>query len=182
MKRLVAILLLALLLFNAFGYYALFAYEQGKARRAHIADLPDSAFTVLKVKATLYVHLEDSDFEYTEGGFQHEGKTYNMVKRRVVNDTLEIYCLRDFRQDELNSLIAEYSHQQGIGKADDSQSDAPMKLVLKSFLKEYLPNTPISIVKTPVSTEGGQNLSIPIAAASVLTAGHLSIPSPPPNA
>jgi hypothetical protein len=182
MKRLIAISFLFLLLFNAFGYYLLFGYEQRQERSEQLANLPESAFEIVRLPASLYVHLEDTDFEMVDDVYTIEGKTYQVVKRRIVNDKLEIYCLRDFRQDELNRLLADYAHEQGITQSDDSNSDAPTKSFSKNFLKEYLPLSPISIVKTTSNTEGGILTTISVADASLLSVGHFSIPSPPPNA
>lgn len=146
-----------------------------------LANLPETAFEIVRIPASLYVHLEDTDFEMVDDVYTINGKTYQVVKRRIVNDNLEIYCLRDFRQDELNRLLADYAHQQGIAQSDDAHSDAPIQCFSKNFLKEYLPFSPISIVKNPVLTEGGVLTPIPVAATALLTAGHFSIPSPPPN-
>ena len=70
LKRFAAISFLFLLLFNAFGYYLLFGYEQKQARQEvveSVKNMPNSAFKVIKLPVSAYVHIEDRDFEYTEG-------------------------------------------------------------------------------------------------------------------
>lgn len=173
------------MLFNAFGYYVLLGFEQAHTRHIEIAGLPEEAFEIIKLPASLYVHLEDSEFEIVENQFQTEdGRTYNSVKQRIVNDSLEIYCLRNFDSEHLEQLRAALSTQQD-DDATISQKGFPLpqKSVSKTFFKDYLLNPlPAAVaiqhffvVKLQKDTKlKAKNDDLP-------TSPLLTIHAPPPN-
>ncbi len=180
LKRLVAISFLLLLLFNAFGYYLLFGYEQAQARRQAVQtlqEIPESAFMVVKMLVSPYAHVEDRDFEYVEGEFKRDGKTYNFVKKRIVNDTLELYCLNNQRQDQLTTQFNDFIKENFLnGK---TSQNTPTKQLFKSFLKDYIPLDIYSLLlNTPSDTEG---VTVVVAPDDTLSIGFLSTTSPPPN-
>ncbi len=140
LRKIAAISFLLMLLFNAFGYYLLFGYQQIQAHRIAIEEIPASSFKVIKMLVSAYADIEDRDFEYVDGSFFYEGQAYNFVKKRIKNDSLELYCLNNFHQDQLMSQLNDYLNQNVIdGKASHNQ---PTKQMLKTFLKDYM-NLPI---------------------------------------
>jgi hypothetical protein len=180
LKRLAAISFLLLLLFNAFGYYLLFGYEQAQARQqavSAIQDLPESSFMVVKMLVSPYAHVADRDFEYVEGAFIKDGKAYNFVKKRIVNDSLELYCLNNVRQDQLTAQYNAFVKENVLnGK---TSQNLPTKQLLKSFLKEYIPLEIYSLsFHTASDTEGGNHIVSPDDALPIV---YLSTTSPPPN-
>jgi hypothetical protein len=179
LKKVTAILLLALLLYNAFGYYLLFTYEREQARLCLLHDLPEEAFQILKFKATLYTSIENTDFEFINADLTVENKSYRVVKKKIQNDTVALYYLRDFRQDELRQNLNEIVESQTITNAP-FQNNKPVKQLLKSFLKDYIPNdTGHSLRTQPVMIT--PPVTIPIAPASILQAAYLSNFTPPPE-
>lgn len=181
LKRLAAISFLLLLLFNAFGYYLLFGYEQAQARRLtvqSIQEIPESSFLVVKMLVSPYAHVEDRDFEYVEGEFKRDGKTYNFVKKRIVNDSLELYCLNNQRQDQLTAQFNDFIKENFLnGK---TSQNAPTKQLFKSFLKDYIPLDIYSLsLSTPSDTEGVTCIAF---LSRALPIGYLSTTSPPPDA
>ena len=135
LKRFAPILLLALLLYNAFGYYLLFLYGIEKAR-IDARFVSEHDLQVARFKIALYVSVEDTDFEYPDKEFSIEGKSYHIVKQRVKNDSLEIYFLRNRQQERLtadvNNIVRSQQPLQG-------SPASPVRDYLKSFLKDYLP-------------------------------------------
>lgn len=181
LKRIAAISFLFLLLFNAFGYYLLFGYEQVQARQqvvSAIQDMPESSFLVVKMLVSPYAHVEDRDFEYVEGEFRKDGKAYNFVKKRIVNDSLELYCLNNVRQDQLTAQFNNFVKENFLnGK---TSQNLPTKQLLKTFLKDYIPLEIYTLLlHTPSDTEGGNRIVSPDDALSIV---YLSTTSPPPNA
>lgn len=136
LRKIAAISFLLMLLFNAFGYYLLFGYQQIQAHRIAIEEMPASSFKVIKMLVSAYADIEDRDFEYVDGSFFYEGQAYNFVKKRIKNDSLELYCLNNFQQDQLITQLNDYLNQNVIdGKASDN---LPTKQMLKTFLKDYI--------------------------------------------
>ena len=180
LKRIAAILFLFLLLFNAFGYYLLFGYEEVQARQQTVAslqELPESAFMVVKMLVSPYAHVEDRDFEYVEGEFRLDGKAYNFVKKRIVNDSLELYCLNNVRQDQLTAQFNNFVKENFLnGK---TSQNLPTKQMLKSFLKDYIPLEIYSLSLSQFSDT--ERITIIIAHDDLLPIVFLSTTSPPPN-
>jgi hypothetical protein len=180
MQRLTVIPLLSLLLFNAFGYYFLSAYQQDQAKHLKYSQQKDADFTIVKLPASLYVHLEDTDFEYIEQVFEYKNETYNKVKQRIVNDTLEIYCVRNVEHEQLKANFNDYvSGQMDIDKG--SSKESPIKQFLKNFLKEYISDSPYKIVLFALNTEGGDGVKNLPSQVYFPTPVFMGIVSPPPE-
>lgn len=99
MRRLAAILLGGLFLFNWVGYRALQAYLQDRATRQLQAKLdraeylPDQLLH-LKVPTTHLSYFNQSDeFEHIEGRIDVDGVPYQYVGRRIMNDSAEYLCI-----------------------------------------------------------------------------------------
>lgn len=178
LKKIAPIFFLFLLLFNAFGYYLLFGYQQIQNRHLAIEQIPASSFKVIKMLVSAYANIEDRDFEYVEGEYQSEGQTYNFVKKRIVNDSLELYCINNFRQDKLTAHFNDYV-KENILNGEGSQNQ-PTKQMLKSFLKEYISNDIILVVSYPTEITS-ECSKITVAPSSTLLSAYLSLHSPPPN-
>lgn len=179
MKRFAAIFLLGLLLYNSFGYHLLFAYERQQVRNLAIQITPESFFKVIKIKVALYTSVSDTDFEVVDEELEVDNQTYHIVKKRIKNDTAEMYYFRDFRQEELRkSMHAILTDQMPFHK---SGSGSPIKHLLKDFIKDYLPHQEVYVFEncakqlTPVVTK------INTATQSALPSPHLSVASPPPE-
>lgn len=177
MKQLAAILFLALLLYNAFGYYIVFAYEREQARIVSLQDLPESAFEVLKFNLAIYTSVENTDFQYVNDEVTANGKTYQIIKKRIQNDSLEVYYLHNFRQDKLHQNLNDIVDAQSICK--QSKKNRPFKRFLSNFLKDYLPyNSNISI--EGIATSRKRSLVRPRSSDNLLPI-YLEHYSPPPE-
>jgi hypothetical protein len=154
-KRCNAILLLALLLYNAFGYYVLFAYQNEQIHLSALKELPDTDYNILKFNLAIYTSVADTDFEYFNEEFTIGNKTYNVVKKRIKNDTLHLYCLRNFQKEELRKNLNNIALNQA--QNHDSSDNIPFKNLIKTFIKDYLPyqNELLLIEKIAFPTEGG---------------------------
>ena len=182
MQRLTVISLLCLLLFNAFGYYLLSGYQQKKAKIMGYAHLKDADFTIIKLPASLYLHLDNTDFEYSDQVFEYKNETFNKVKQRIVDDTLQIYCVRNIQHEQLKAHFNDYvSGQMDIDNNNGSSKESPIKQLLKNFLKEYITDSPYKIIHFASHTEGGylsKNLPPPVYFPTSI---FRSIVSPPPE-
>lgn len=137
MKPLSAIFLLGLVLYNAFGYHLLIAYEKQQARRMAVLHTPEPYFKVIKIKVALYTSVADTDFEYVDEELNLENQVYHIVKKRIKNDTAELYYFRNFHQESLTKksfqLLGNHS------STAFPNSNNPLKDLLKAVLKDYLP-------------------------------------------
>ena len=177
MKKLLAYSVLALLLYNALGYYALVVHQSV----VHTVELKtktnDTDLKVVKIPISLYTHIENTEFTYSEKEMNFEGAVYWVVKQRIVNDTLQIYCLHDYKKEKLNDQLAD------AGQVNQKSIPvAPLKWLLKSFLKEFtVPTSDKNIVKTSLFRESA-TLVAAHATRTLRTQCAIALPTPPPNA
>ena len=170
--------LLALLLYNAFGYYLLFAYEQQCSSLSAISQLSDSDFIITKIPATLYIHVEDSDFEMVNTEVKVNDKVFNVIKQRILHDTLFMYSLRNFKSEDLNYKLNEMIVAQTLQK-QTSEHTSPIKNLLKSFIKEYIEHASFCLKSHQFALEN--NLQISGTHNETLKSIHVSVPAPPPK-
>jgi len=99
-KRIAAILLLGLLLFNWVGYEVYTAILQDRADKVMVASLDENNYTdadliSIKVPAIhLSSYVSSEEFQRVDGTIEIDGVQYNYVKRRYTNEgSLELLCI-----------------------------------------------------------------------------------------
>lgn len=108
-----SIILLMVFLFNVGGYYIVFwglRLETNQQLTARLdAGLYDPDATIeLKIPVTLPYPIHTDDFKRVDGGFEHNGEYYKLVKHKFQNDTLYIVCIRDGETRELVNAMTDY--------------------------------------------------------------------------
>ena len=114
LKKLIAILLLAVHLFNLGGYSLVFRYFIHQSEQQFVQQLEKNQFKDAElVEIGIPLHLpymqNSSGFERIEGSIENNGTHYNYVKRRVFNDTLYIMCLPNRQKTQLVKEKANYA-------------------------------------------------------------------------
>lgn len=139
MKQLVSLTLVALLLLNVLGYYALFLGLQYRNDRAMTRKLDAGTYEqsqLITIKLPLAVpYLADSKgFERVDGKFRHNGQVYRLVKQRYAQDTLTIVCTKDRESARIQDALSDF-----VKTFTDTpiQNQANAKLIL-SISKDYL--------------------------------------------
>jgi len=154
--------LLALFGFNLFGYKLLMNLLEQRASISlqHQLDLDryDSNNLVeIKLPVNLPYLSNWSGYEKYQGEAEINGVHYNYVKRRLVNDTLILLCVRNETKNQLRSAQSDYFKQvndlqtnKKSGDNKDHQSKSPVNDYL---LKEILTLTQYNItIKRHYST------------------------------
>jgi hypothetical protein len=103
-------------------------------------------FKVLKLNASLYSFIEDTDIEYVNENIVFHNKVYHVFKKQILNNILHLYYLpnhiKTAQSIHLNKLVdAELDE-------NSSSNKNPLEKIIKSFIKEYTPST-ISDFKMP---------------------------------
>lgn len=178
MQRLTAILLLALLLYNAFGYHLLFAYHSEQERVSFLKNMPEDAFQVLKINLAIYTSIPDTKIEYVNEDMTVENKTYHIVKKFIKNDTLNVFYLHNHKQDELRKDLMSIIQSQTSDQSSDH--DSPAKKMIKSFLKDYIPNDIDVLVNACLASNPEPKTVMPWP-DEVLSSAYLSLSYPPPE-
>jgi hypothetical protein len=110
LRKLAAIMLLGLFLFNWGGYQLFHAYVQHRANNQLEAQLDDNRYNnsqLISIKisaANLPYYTYSQQFERVDGQLEIEGVVYKYVKRRIFNDSLELLCIPN--QKEMKLTVA----------------------------------------------------------------------------
>ena len=177
MKRIASLFLVVTLFYNVMGYYLMFAYQEEQAWVSSMEKRHDSEFQVIKLNATLYSFIEDTDFEYVNEDVVINNKSYHIFKKRIQNNILSLYYLRNSHQDVISQDLKDIVANQLFNGS--SSKESPVKKLLKSFLKDYVPNTTVCFAFSPEKeTEVVAINENPIAS---LRSGHLGLSYTPPD-
>jgi hypothetical protein len=140
-KKLAAILLLALLLFNIAGYRILFNILEQKAT-ARLENKIDagnySEDQLVEVQIPLSMpYYSDKDYESVYGETDWNGKHYRYVKRKITNNTLYLLCLP---HEEKNAIVT--AKNELTKSVNDLSTDNPTQKqapsVIKLLISDYI--------------------------------------------
>ncbi len=100
MKKLTAIFLVIIFLFNLGGYRLWFYFEQLRSDKNIEASLDKSEYTeseliTIKMPLSLPYQNDSKDFERITGEVNFNGKIYKYVKRKIENGEFVLLCLPD---------------------------------------------------------------------------------------
>lgn len=135
------------MLYNLVGYQVLFylrmqVLEHEISGSIDQGTVKDSQLLVFKVPVPLY-HQNNKDFEWVEGSFEYEGHFYEMVKRKLENDTIYTYCLPNEQKRVLVSKLNDHI-QTHVVDFKSPKPSKPQKL-LPTLLKDYLPQSSLEL-------------------------------------
>ncbi|MFV8342481.1 hypothetical protein [Flavobacterium sp. XS2P39] len=177
MKRIASLFLLVTLFYNVLGYYLMFAYQKEQAWVTSMEKVPSSQLHVLKLNATVYSFIEDTDFEYVNEDVVINNKSYHIFKKRIQNNVLSLYYLRNSHQEEISKDLKDIVENQLFNGS--SSKESPVKKLMKSFLQDYIPNHTVCINFFPETVI----LSIDpiITPNQALDSGHVALSYSPPD-
>jgi hypothetical protein len=143
LKRLSAILLLAILLFNFYGYRLVIDYMQDHQAallesKLDRAQYRDDELISIKTPMNLPYYTNSKNYERTYGSVQINGVVYEYVKRRVYQDTLELLCLPNKTKTDLKAAENEFFKLSidGVPSQKESRSTHVVKIGLPDYFQE----------------------------------------------
>ena len=181
MKRLLAILLLMIHLFNFAGHSLIFHYlmQQSDARlvkRIDAGRYDRNSLMILKVPLQLPYHNDWKDFERVDGEIEIQGVHYTYVERKLSKDTLYLACLPN--QDKTDLSRAQHEYATGVDAIPANGKKDTNSNVKKNISgSEYNYQTTcyqFNSVLTSLNTR-------PASLLAGLNPGHLSAPYAPPD-
>ncbi len=140
MKKLFAISLLSIYLFNLAGYTLLFQYLEYRSDKKLLANIEDARFSeqeLMEIKVPLHLPYSTDwkDYERYDGEIEIGGIHYNYVKRKLSGDTLFLLCLPNTGKTELHMVKSEFTKKvNDIPTGKDSQNNLVKKA---NTLSEY---------------------------------------------
>ncbi len=143
MKRLTTILLIAILAFNLFGYNIVFTIAENNADKKIFERVYNSSYdeeSLVKFEMPLYnaYQMDNGDFQYVSGEITIGNRIYKLVKQRVIDGALQLYCLFDESKTPLLTARNEYFRvindfdAKGSSESKNSKSN-----VIKLVISEY---------------------------------------------
>ena len=184
LKRLTAILLLLLLLFNLSGYRLLFHYAQQQSDAHLVTRLDKAAYNeadliTITVPLNLPYQIDRPEFERVDGEINLDGKIYKYVKRKVEAGHLVLLCLPDVAKQQLQD--AKHDYFKGVNDLDNTASsgknNTSKSVLLKGLFSEYI-NEALFSLSQP-STESFQ-YGLP-SGVYLLSQLYLQSPEQPPE-
>ncbi len=183
MKKLTAILLLVLFLFNLIGYKAWFYYLETRTnQKMQVAldkkDYSEKDLITIKVPLSLPYFTNWNEFEQYNGSIELNGQHYNYVKRKVSNDTLILLCLPNQEQDLVNNTQHDFEKLLGnvhtpAANGKTSNTSALLKLLLVDYRQGTLSYSFSPIASNPISNT--------LFTESFLTNRSIASPWQPPD-
>ena len=148
MKKIGAILLVLILVFNFYGYRWLLSYfeENATTRLEQKLDAGDyDVNQLVEVKIPLRVQYQTSwsDYETFYGETKWNGEYYQYVKRKLSNDTLYLLCIPHNEKTKIQAAKTDYfksiNNLPFEGGPQKSQQTSFVKLLLSEFLQNSGP-------------------------------------------
>jgi hypothetical protein len=145
LKKIIPILLLALFLFNSFGYRLLISYFENNAdsqleEQLDNNNYDESQLISIKVPITYLPYYNNSKtFERVDGRIEIHGTPFKYVKRRIYNDSLELLCIPNATAMKLQTTkneIFKFVNDLQSGKKSESHPHA----VKIPSVNEYISN------------------------------------------
>jgi hypothetical protein len=154
LRKIAAILLLSILLFNWVGYRLFIAYRESRETAKLEASLDmeqydSSQLVLLRISAGALPYSNPSDrFERAEGAIEIGHLRYRFVKKRLYNDSIEFLCIPDGAVNRLQTANGNFfslvNDLQKTGHAKIPGSSGKMTGGLNKifYLQEGFPDLP----------------------------------------
>ena len=136
MKKIVAILFLAIIFINQLGYYFLHNIQQyqlkQEIKRAMLSAIPESALELIAETDQLVWEEEGKEFHLN-------GEMYDVVKTKTHNGKTVYYCINDKKEKRLLDRLIKL-----VKANDDSRRGRSGKITVKFQVCDYeMPGTEI---------------------------------------
>lgn len=184
MKRISAILLIALFLFNLFGYRILFNYEQQQSNVRLEASLDredynDADLITIKVPLSLPYVNNQQNFERIDGEITVDGKILKYVKRKITDGNLILMCIPDHNKMQIESAKDEFFKYANdlVQNNQQKKSGSTKSGVFKNLVTEYCI---ISADYAPASQRAQCAYNI-TSCLNYLPSSYYTLPEQPPE-
>ena len=140
MKKIVAILLLSLMVFNLAGYRFLFSAIEKKAtakleQKISSGEYSDEQLVEIRIPLNM-PYYSDKDYENVYGETDWNGEHYRYVKRKVTGNTLYLLCLPNKEKTSLAKVKNEFTkaiNDIPANKQGSQQKNGLIKLLTTEF-------------------------------------------------
>ena len=156
----------------------MFAEQQQQVWVNAMEKTDNSNFEVIEIKINPYAYVVDSGFEDTNEDFVIENKSYHVFKKRILNNVLKLYCLKNSHKKVLSKDLKTIVDNQLFDT--NSNKENPSKKLMKSFIQDYIPNATLNLVITTTKLISHVNLNSYNPEEDLLS-GYFTANYPPPD-
>lgn len=141
MRKIAAIVLLALLAFNWYGYRLVIAILQQKADQQLEARIDNSQYDesqLIEIRVTMNMPYQErfTEFERHYGQIEIDGKNYTYVKRKVEGDVVILKCIPNHSRQQLKNIDSDLTKANSGNETDQPGKQTPTSFA-KNFWSEY---------------------------------------------
>jgi hypothetical protein len=147
LKKLFAISLFFLMLYNLLGYMVHFHMVK-KEWRAYVHKTLSKLSTPDEI---ITFHFAKNEFDISENEFQKNGHFYDVVKYEMLGDSIKVYCFDDKTETQ---LVAQYHTILQENTEQNADFQGKTAILLKLIVKEYLFESPLSLKAPPSVFKG----------------------------
>jgi hypothetical protein len=144
LKKLTAIFLFLVFLFNIGGYRLWFYFEQHQSDKRLDASIDKNEYdegdlVTIKVSLSLPYQTDWKEFERVEGEINLHGKIYKYVKRKVQNGELILLCIPDHNKMQIETAKADFFKFANdlVQNNSSKKSDNSKTISFKNASSEY---------------------------------------------
>jgi chorismate mutase len=144
MKKIAAILLLGIFVFNLFGYRIWLSYLENKANRSLETAMENNKYNPeelisIKQSINLPYYNNTKEFSRMDGEVEVNGVYYKYVKCRIYNDSLELLCLPNAQKTNIaNAKDDFFKVTADIQKRATEKNKSNSGNTLKKMLSEFV--------------------------------------------
>lgn len=140
MRRVVAIFLIALLLFNVLGFYGLLVGLQYQHMQELVTQFNSERYNAeqtitLKVPIAVPYAYDYQDYVRVDGEFEYQGESYRMVKQKFEKDMLYIVCYKDSKTKNIKQALSDYAKTFSDQPTGSKHQNTKL---LQNFIKDFL--------------------------------------------
>ena len=179
MKKIASLFLIVTLFYNVLGFYIMLAEQKEQVWVSAMEKTEDLNFEVIEIQIDPYAYVVDSGFEEVNEDFTIENKTYHVFKKRIVNNVLKLYCLKNHNTKVFNKDLVKIIDSQIFDGSSNKEN--PNKKLVKSFITDYIPfNDTIDLAVSASVTFFPAKLC-PYTPKRDLLSGYFTTICPPPD-
>jgi hypothetical protein len=147
MRKITAILVLAVLLFNLFGYRLLVSYlvtssNQSLETALDNHEYNDDELISIKKAVNMPYYNNTKDFTRAYGEVEMNGTYYTYVKSRIFNDSIEMLCIPNNSKQQLLSAKDQFNQAVFDLQKDNTKKNGQHKTItFTNLLSEYVATT-----------------------------------------
>ncbi len=141
MKRSISIVLLVVFLLNTVGYYGFFLGVLASQQNSISQELDQDEFVgsdaiTFRIPLSIPYHTDVNEYERVQGKFEKDGEVFQLVKQKMLNDTLYVVCVKDGESKKINQALTDYV-KTFSDKPAGNHTNSSTKLST-NFSKDYL--------------------------------------------